>query len=165
MCRVHSPINSHPAGRILLPRRQLALKKRKKIHVKRWRNRRVEHRPVPKLQIETGDRGRVTPFTAVQAPREQVRVRERGDWSELGSRGWEYCVQLSTDTSHSPPPMNVFTEGEKIPPALREAPFVPVVSIGASRAAKAGPRHGDVHPRPPELLCEMLPPSQITNSL
>lgn len=128
----------------------------------------VEYRPVPKLQIQTGDRDRVSWFTAVQAPQVQVHVWERADWSELDSRGWEHGVQLSTDTSHSPPPMNDFYWGKKNTPALRVALFVPVLNITSICAAKAGPRHGDVHPRPfrpPELLSEMFPPSWTANSL
>lgn len=115
--------------------------------MKHWRNHRgpvVEYRPVPKVRIQTGDRDRVSWFTAVQAPQMQVHVWERTDWSELDSRGWEYGVQLSADTRPYHHSQMILLGGKKIPPALRVAPFVSALSISASRAAKAGPRHGDV---------------------
>lgn len=105
--------------------------------------------------MQAGDRDRVSWFTAVQALQMQVHVWERADWSELDSRGWEYGVQLSTDTRPSLHSWTVLVGGKK--KTLRVAPFAPVLSC--CHAAKAGPRHGNVHPRPPELLGEMFPPS------
>lgn len=109
--------------------------------MKQWRNCRGlvdEYRPVPKLQIQRGDRDGVSQFTAAQTPQVQVHVQESADCSDLDSTGWEYRAQVSTDSSHSPSPTNYFTEGKKIPPGLRVAPFVSFLSTSASLEVKAG---------------------------
>lgn len=111
------------------------------------------------------DRDRVSQFTALQALQLQVRVWERADWSELGSRAWECGVQLPIDISDFPPSVTNFTGEKKYLQFLGGGtpPFLPVFTHSANCAMQAGPRHNGVKPRPsgpPELLREMFPPCQ-----